>query len=231
VGDFAAPAMLARVQSAFAAWPHSPVERRRIPAPAPQQEIRRQFVPIGSQQAHIYFGHLGIERTHPDFYALQVMDTILGGGAGLTSRIPRKLRDEHGLAYTTYASITGSAGIDPGKFVAYIGTSPENISRAIDGFVHEIRRISTEPVDQAELDDAKAYLTGSFVFAFESNSQIARFLINAEVFGLGFDFPEKYPAYIDTVTVQDVLRVAARHLSTERYSIVIAGPEGAMPDP
>ena len=75
------------------------------------------------------------------------------------------------------------------------------------------------------MDDAKAYLTGNFVFAFESNSQIARFLLNAEVFGLGFDYVEKYPGYIQSVSLEDIARVAAAHLSTEHYSLVISSSE------
>ena len=97
---------------------------------------------MAAQQSNIYLGHLGIERTNPDFYALQVLDTILGGGAGFTARIPQRLRDELGLAYTTFASITMTAGVDPGRFVAYIGTSPENTKLAIDGLLNEIRKIS-----------------------------------------------------------------------------------------
>ncbi len=225
VGDFATDDMLKRIENHFGAWKPRAFDDTPIARPVRQAEVRRGFVPISSRQAHVYFGHLGIDRRHPDFYALQVMDSILGGGAGLTARIPRKLRDEEGLAYTTFASITSSAGVDPGKFVAYIGTSPENVERAIAGFIQEIERIVTEPVTDQELNDARAYLTGSFVFAFESSGQIARFLTNAEVFDLGFDYVDKYPTYIDGVTAEDILRVARTHLDTRNYSLVIAGPE------
>jgi zinc protease len=105
-----------------------------------------------------------------------------------------------------------------------MGTSPENVGRAVEGFKTEIQRIIREPVSREELSDAKAYLTGNFVFAFEANSQIARFLVNAEVFGLGFDYMDSYPGYIERVTVEDIARVAQRHLSTEFYSLVVAGP-------
>ena len=225
VGDLQTDDMLRRLDTVFGQWKPGPLAEETIDPPQRQQETRRKFLQMPSEQVHIYFGHLGIGRTHPDFYALQVLETILGGGAGLTSRISRTLRDEQGLAYTTFASITGSAGRDPGKFLAYIGTSPENIQRSIDGFLTEIERIVTEPVDAEELDDAKAYLTGNFVFAFESSSQIARFLVNAEVFDLGFDHVEKYPTYIDSVTLEDLTRVAGDHLDTENYTLVISGPE------
>src|SRR5206468_11484551 len=167
------------------------------PMPVRQTENRQKFINMPAQQLNIYLGHLGVSRTNPDYYALQLMDTILGGGAGFTARIPQRLRDELGLAYTTFASITATAGIDPGRFIAFIGTSPENMHLAIEGLLNEIRRAIAEPVTDQELQDAKAYLTGSFVFAFESISQIARFLVHAEVYGLGFDFIEKYPEFID----------------------------------
>src|SRR4029077_17698885 len=128
---------------------------------------RVKYITMPAQQLNIYLGHLGIERRNPDYYPLQVLDTILGGGAGFTARIPQRLRDELGLAYTTFASITANAGIDPGRFVAFIGTSPENMKPAIEGLVNEIRRIIDDPVTAQELQDARDYLTGSFVFAFE----------------------------------------------------------------
>jgi zinc protease len=177
-----------------------------------------------AQQVNVYLGHLGIERSNPDFYALQVLDTILGGGAGFTARIPQRLRDEMGLAYSTFASITSSAGIDPGRFVAFIGTSPENMKLAIQGLLGEIRRIIDEPVTIAELEDARDFLTGSFVFAFESSSQIARFLIHAEVYGLGFDFIDTYPTYIRAITAADITRVAQKYLDAENYTLAVAGP-------
>ncbi len=225
VGDFKTLDMLSRLEAEFGAWKPGEIDDRPDPILDRQRDVRRKFLKVDSEQAHIYFGHLGVRRKHPDFYALQVLDTILGGGAGLTARIPHKLRDELGLAYTTFASITNSAGMDPGKFLAYIGTSPANIGRAIEGFKLEIRKVIAEGVSSEELNDAKAYLTGNFVFAFESNSQISRFLVGAEVFGLGFDYVDKYSGYIDTVTLEDIARVAAEHLSTEHYSLVISGPE------
>src|SRR5262249_6642963 len=126
--------------------------------------------------------------------------------------------------YTTFASITMTAGLDPGRFVAFIGTSPENMKLAIDELLNEIRRIIEEPVAAQELQDAKDYLTGSFVFAFESSPQIARFLVHAEVYGLGFDYIEKYPRYIRAVTVEDISRVAKKYLDAENYSLVVVGP-------
>jgi zinc protease len=108
--------------------------------------------------------------------------------------------------------------------VAYIGTSPENTKLAIEGLLNEIRKIIDQPVSAEELQDAKDFLTGSFVFAFESSSQIARFLIQASVYGLGFDYGEKYPGFIRAVTAEDIARVARLYLDPENYTLTIAGP-------
>lgn len=224
VGDFRVPEILSLIERRFGDWRSRPVSMPAIDKPLRQQERREKLIPMAAQQSNIYLGHLGIERPNPDFYALQVLDTILGGGAGFTARIPQRLRDELGLAYTTFASITMTAGIDPGRFVAYIGTSPGNTNLAIEGLLNEIRRIVDEPVSAEELQDAKDFLTGSFVFAFESSSQIARFLIQATVYDLGFDYGEKYPSFIETVTSEDIARVARQYLDTKNYTLTIAGP-------
>jgi zinc protease len=227
VGDFRIPEILPLIENRFGSWARRPFTLPSVPKPSRQTTLREKYIPMPSaQQLNIYLGHLGVERANPDFYALQVLDTILGGGAGFTARIPQRLRDELGLAYTTYASITSTAGMDPGRFIAYIGTSPDNMKLAIEGLLNEIRRIVAEPVTADELQDAKDYLTGSFVFAFESSSQIARFLVHAEVYGLGFDFIEKYPPLIRAITAEDIARVARQYLDTENYCLAVAGPVG-----
>jgi zinc protease len=224
VGDFRVTDLMPKIENAFGKWPSMPVVFPTYPKPVRQTGRRERFITMPAQQLNIYLGHLGITRTNPDFYALQLLDTILGGGAGFTARIPQRLRDELGLAYTTFASITMTAGLDPGRFISFIGTSPENMKLATEGLLNEIRRIIDEPVAAQELQDAKDYLTGSFVFAFESSPQIARFLVHAEVYGLGFDYVEKYPQYIREVTIGDVARVAKMYLDSENYTLVVVGP-------
>jgi zinc protease len=224
VGDFRVPDLLPKIEKYFGSWPSKTVAFPTYPSPPRQTAKRTRFIKMPAQQLNIYLGHLGVTRTNPDYYALQVLDTILGGGAGFTARIPQRLRDELGLAYTTFASITMTAGMDPGRFIAFIGTSPENRKLATEGLINEIRRIIEEPVTAQELQDAKDYLTGSFVFAFESSPQIARFLVHAEVYGLGFDYVEKYPDYIRAVTVEEISRVARKYLDSENYTLVVVGP-------
>lgn len=180
-------------------------------------------LPMDKEQVNIYLGHLGITRTNPDFYTLQVMDTILGGGPGFTSRIPRKIRDEQGLAYLTYADLTGSSGVYPGRFVAFVGTAPENARLALDSLEQEIVLFLKNGPDEEELKTAQDFLTGSFVFELQSNSSVARLLLSIEVFSLGRSFLTHYPDLIRAVTLNDVRRVAAQYLDTINYTTVIVG--------
>jgi zinc protease len=151
------------------------------------------------------------------------MDHILGTGPGFTSRISKRLRDEDGLCYSVHASITSSAGEEPGCFTAYIGTSAEHRQKATRGFLQEIDRIRQEHVAAEELHDVQEYLTGSFVFALERNANLARYAIRAKRFGLGFDYVHRYPELIRGVTIEDVQTAAQRYLHPDRVVIVSAG--------
>ncbi len=227
VGDFDAKTARAKIEKTFAEWRR--VEKGFtvpvIPETARQTEPRETIIELDKEQANIFVGHLGIKRDNPDYYALQVFETILGNTPGFTSRIPRILRDEQGLAYSAYCSMVGSAGVDAGRFIAFIGCSPDNAQKALDGLRAEIRRIVEKPVTAQELADAKAYLTGSFNLGLETNAQRAGFLLNAEIFGLGFDYPEKYRRQIESVTIADVTRVAKKYIAPDALTTVIVGPK------
>ncbi len=224
-GRFDPAAAREAIERSFGDWN----ARRATPLVEPP-EIARQTAPVerfvhaDKSQVNLYLGHLGIRRNDPDYYTLLVLDTVLGSSPGFTSRIPRILRDEQGLAYSTFANVTGSAGLDPGRFVAYIGTAPTNLTKAIDGLRAEIERIVREPIEPDELETAKSYLTGSFVFKFQTNAQIAGYLVDAEIFGLGFDYLERYPRLVDAVTIDEVQRVARTHVDPSAMTLVVVGP-------
>ncbi|RPJ56650.1 MAG: insulinase family protein [Acidobacteria bacterium] len=223
-GDISPEAARESVKTRFAGWKTPEYEHLRL------TDLKRQDAPIfetttvDKEQVHILLGHLGVTRRNPDFPVLQVLDVILGSGPGFTSRIPRRLRDEQGLAYTTYSDISGSAGIYPGRFAAYICTSPENRETALKGLVGEIRELVENGITQEELETAQDYLTGSFVFEVQSNAMVARFLLSVELFDLGMDYLDRYPSIIRSVTREDVERVARLYLDTVNYTTVIVGP-------
>lgn len=176
------------------------------------------------QQVHVFLGHLGITRGDPDYAALTVMDHVLGTGPGFTNRVARRLRDELGLAYTVSASISSSAGVLPGTFTAYIGTSPRHLATSLAGFQREIRRIQEELVPAEELELAKSYLTGSFALGFERAGRRVHTMISAERNGLPDDHLERLVRAFSSVTAEDVRRVARAHLFPRQASLAVAGP-------
>lgn len=221
-GDERPRALRREFERLFRSWkPGTALQRRTGSFPAPSERI--EHFRAERQQVHVYLGHLGIRRSDPDYPALVVMDHVLGTGPGFTSRCAKKLRDEQGLCYAVSAGITASAGEEPGTFTAYIGTSPEHRQRAIDGFLHEIHRIRTEPPSEQELQDVKDYLTGSFVFGLERNSNLAAYAIRARRFGLGFDFLQRYPDLVRAITGEQVRAAAEQHLHPDRLAVVSAG--------
>ena len=194
------------------------------PQEFPARERRLDVFTAERQQVHLSLGHLGIRRNHPDYAALVVMDHVLGTGPGFTNRIARILRDEQGLAYTVHAAIHNSAGVFPGAFSAYIGTSPEHLRTALAGFVQEIERIQREPVEREELELAKSYLTGSFALGFERASRRVNAMISAYRNDLPDDYIKRLLHDIQAVEVEDVQRVASEHLFPRESCLVAAGP-------
>jgi zinc protease len=190
----------------------------------PPFEVRVGAFASERAQVHLYVGHLGIRRNHPDYAALVVMDHVLGTGPGFTNRISRRLRDELGLAYSVHASIHHSAGIQPGTFTAYIGTSPQHVETALRGFLEEIRRLQRDPVDEDELSVAKDYVVGSFALAFQRASRRAGYMISQERHGLPPDNLERLPRELAAVTPADVQRVAREHLHPQAVCVAAAGP-------
>ncbi len=169
-------------------------------------------------QANIILGNLGISRDNPDYYAVSVMNYILGGG-GFSSRLMQSIRDEMGLAYDVHSFFTASK--EEGSFQVGIQTKNESANTAIDEILRQIGRIRKESVSDQELSDAKSYLTGSFSRRLDTNRKIVDFLASVEFYNLGLDYVEKYPNYINSVTQDDVLRVAQKYLDPENYVLVV----------
>ena len=171
-------------------------------------------------QSKILFGHGGIKRLDPDWYAAFVMNYILGGG-GLTSRLAETVREENGLAYSI------GTGFQPreysGLFSGSMGTQNERASEAIALTRDEIRRMRDEGVTEQELQDAKTYLTGSYALTFSTSDAIARQLLGAQILGFEPVYFERRNEYINAVTREQISRVAKRLLHPDNLFWVVVG--------
>ena len=227
VGDFDTADMLKKLEALTADWKPVKADELKVAAPPkagkPGEII--QSDPTAAQ-THVYIGHSGIKRDDPDYYALLVMDNVLGVGPGFTDRLSATLRDRQGLAYTVNASISGTAGDQPGLFLGYIGTFPDKYVWVREGFLKEVNRIRDEKATEQEVEDAKKYLLGSLPFGLTTNESIAGLLLNAERYKLGFDFLDKYREKVKAVTVEDVQRVAKKHLDPKKLTLSVVGPIG-----
>lgn len=169
-------------------------------------------------QANIIIGHRGVSRDHPDYYALLVMNYILGGG-GFASRLMEEIRNKRGLAYSVTSYF--DPGKYPGSFQISLQTKNASAREAITLSLQEMKRIQKEFVSEKELEGAKKYLIGSFPMRIDTQGKLVNFLNQVEYYGLGLDYPERYPTLIRSVTREEILRVAQKHLFPEKYILVI----------
>jgi zinc protease len=166
-----------------------------------------------------------MKRRNPDFYAFQIMNYILGGG-GFASRLMDDIRVNRGLAYSVGSSF--SPGLEPGPFSVSLETKNATAGEAITRIVEQIRRIMTTPVTDTELGEAKSYLIGSFPRKMDSMAKRAGLLAYVEIYGLGLDYPWRYPELIQHLTPADIQKVADKYLQPDKYLLVVVGNKSVM---
>ena len=217
VGDITGDEIRSRVLPQFETWPSEKgPEERFVVAFSDQKKTVKIDRPI--TQANIILGHRGVSRDNPDYYALTVMNYILGGG-GFSSRLIDEIRVKRGLAYSVASFF--DPGRYPGSFQIVLQTKNASAREAIALSFQEIERIRKELVSEKELDEAKKYLVGSFPMRMDTQGKLVNFLSQVEYFGLGLNYPESYPSVIQAVTRDDVLRVARTYLHPESIILVV----------
>jgi zinc protease len=201
LGGWAAPAgARAAVPSAVAVLP-----------PAITRTLTRELT-----QATVYMGRPAIRQDHPDYFPLVLANYVLGGGSA--SRLYARVREERGLAYSIYSSL--SPARYGASFVVGLQTRNEGVDEAMRLAKEEMSRMGREHVTAAELDLARAYLIGSFPLRMGTSGKVARLMIAVEEYGLGLDYPDRYKERIGRVTAADVQRVAARYLDPATFSVI-----------
>jgi zinc protease len=219
VGDVSQSEITEAIGRAFESWrkgapPSAP------PRPAEVGSARTTRIQKDLTQANIVMGHAGVARSNPDYYAIQVMNYILGGG-DLSSRLMESIRNQRGLAYSVYSYF--GAEKSHGVFEVVMQTKNDTAPEAIRIVREEIRRIRQQPVSEEALNDAKDYLTGSFPLRFDTNRKVAAFLAQVEYFGLGLDYPDRYPELIRAIGIADVQQAAAEYLHPDQMIVVVVG--------
>jgi zinc protease len=221
VGDISQQEIVEKLNAALRSWQKKGAAKLSPPKVEPGAptviKINKQLT-----QANIILGHDGVPRTHPDYYAIQVMNYILGGG-GFSSRMMESIRNQRGFAYSVYSQF------DPrkyaGSFEVVMQTKNESAGEAIKIAVAEIRKMRDQGVTETELNEAKDYLIGSFPLRFDTNRKVAAVLSQIEFYGLGLDYLDRYPEIIRKISREDVLRAAKTYLHPEKLIVVVVADQ------
>jgi zinc protease len=220
VGDFDPAAMEQRLRQAFESWPKAPVppkpEVKFTPAKPGVYFVEKEDV----NQSAIRMVTLGIERNNPDYFAVEVMNDVLGGG--FSSRLFKTIRTQLGLAYSVGGGI--GAGFDhPGVFRIAMGTKSDSTVDAIKALYDQLGKMTTQPATAAEVKDARDAILNRFIFNFDSKSKVLGERILYEFYGYPADFLEQYRAGVERTTPADVDRVAKKYIHPQQFAVLVVG--------
>lgn len=226
VGDVQAAEAVAEAQKVFGDWPRQAVQPP--PLPEPPKPTRRVIVidKPDSVQTAIRVGQLGVPRKTPDYMDVDQAIRILGGEG--SNRLYRVLRSERSLTYSASADM--NAWLLAGDFSAETDTRSEVTADAVRLIVDEFTRLQRDRTGDSELTSAQAYMTGSFPLTIETPGAIARQVVNVVLYDLSLDELRTYRQRVNSVTPDDIQRVARTYLQPDRLSIVMVGNAAAFKD-
>jgi zinc protease len=181
----------------------------------------------GSVQSELRLGHVGVERTHPDFFPLLVMNALLGGT--FTSRLNMTLRERLGFTYGASSRFAWRRA--PGPFVIQTAVGTEVTARAVQETLREIRMLQDDGASNEEVGAARDFLAGTLPLQFQTTEQLAARLAELAVYGLEDDFYQRYRDHVAAVTSEDMQRVARQYLHPEAMAIVVVGAATELEKP
>lgn len=228
-GDFDPKAMRKTIEKAFASWPKGPAfEGAKVPyrnaANAGVFFIEKPDV----TQVNIAMAHLGIEQTNPDFFAVQVMNDVLGGG--FSGRLMNAIRTKKGLAYGVSGGL-GAAFDHPGLMRLGMQTKSASLFDAVAALKDEVAGIVTNPPTDEELATAKDSILNSFIFNYDSRAGILAQQMSYAYHGLPANYLETYRANIEKVNKDDVVRVAKKYVHAGDLTVLVVGKAADFPKP
>lgn len=187
----------------------------------PTKTVRRHHAIPGKSQSDVVMGTHGPKRNDPEYMSASLGNNILGQ-FGLMGRIGDVVREQSGLAYYAYSSL--SAGIGPGAWYVSAGVNPTNVEKATGLITQELKRYVDKGVTLEELADSQTNFIGRLPLSLESNGGVAGALLNIERFDLGMDYYRQYPDLVKAITVDDVRETARKYIDPDRLVISTAGP-------
>lgn len=221
-GDFESKELMTLLEKYFGDWPPQPVPSEPLSEDITEPAPEIFYVAKNVNQVNLRIGHLGIRRQDPDFFAVAVMDSVLG--RGFSSRLFREVRSRLGLAYSV-SSRYGAGFKDRGLFTVSLQSKAESTVEAIGAVIEQIEKLRSQEVEAQELAVAKESVLNRFVFAFDNPAQIVNRQVRYRFFDLPADYLTTYRDRVAAVSARDVARVARRHLHPDRLIILAVGPE------
>ena len=179
-----------------------------------------EVIPFDSPQSVVVFGHEGMDRDDPDFFAAYILDQIVGG-SGRQSRLMDEVREKRGLTYGIYTYLAPRELAD--TWQGGVQTANATVDEVIALVRDEWARVQAEGVTEAELEEAKTYLTGAYPLRFDGNATVASILVGMQMQGLTPDYVENRNDFIEAVTAEDIARVAGYLAKPDELSFVVVG--------
>ncbi|HYY93818.1 MAG TPA: pitrilysin family protein [Pyrinomonadaceae bacterium] len=219
-GDVKAAEVIAKLKQWLGGWKKTDYKVELPPNPTPATAGKIFLIDRpGSVQSTITMGNIAIDRRSPDYFAVNVMNTIVGGGG--SARLFLNLREEKGYTYGVYSGFTALKY--PGPWSAGGDVRTEVTEGAMTEFLKELNRIRDERVPAAELEEQKRSIVASFALSLESPAQLLNYAITRKIYDLPADYWETYPARVMAVTAEDVQRVARQYVNPQTQQVVVVG--------
>lgn len=225
IGDFKTSDMRALIEKYFAPWSGAAEPAPSLGAQGEAQPAKITLVDRpGSVQTYIMAATRGIRRTDPEYYALEVMNQILGGGP--QSRLFLDLREEHGYTYGAYSNF--NAEIYPGDWLAAAAVRTPVTDGSMTQFVYEFKHMSGDPVSPSELDDARHAIVAGFALALEQPARLLDNWMTVQYYGLPADYWDHFPDRITAVDAAAVQAAARRFVDLEHMQWIAVGDRGQI---
>lgn len=227
VGDVNRASVIASIEKAFASWKAADVPKTVIPPVEPVGPSKIYVINrVPSVQTNLMLGTQSIVRTDPDYFPLEVMNQVLGGGG--SSRLFLNLREDKGYTYGAYSGV--SSYKYPGTFRANTEVRTDVTKGSMDELMYELKRIRDEKVPQADFEAAQRTIVGGWALQLESPGTALQNAITQKVYGLPADYWDTYPQRISAVTPDDLQRVAKKYIDLNKLQIIAVGDASKIAD-